>query len=189
MMLDSPRLALIGILLFMVFLVSVSSLIIIAFLIWDITQLTFKKNCFYLPAKKETIRKIMRELRDKNPAYFYDLGCGDGRVLREAEKFFPKTEIIGYEINPLLCLWNRLIKKLPNSKIEVRRKNLFTAEIKPDSIVYFFLLPEMIGRLNPKLEDLKNVTIVSHGFDIKYLETRLWKAIEGKPFKTYIYRV
>ena len=189
MMLDSSRLALMGILLFVVSLISISSLIIIAFLIWDITQLTFKKNCFYLPAKKETIGKIMRELRDENPAYFYDLGCGDGRVLREAKKFFPKAGIIGYEINPLLCLWNRLIKKLPNSKIEVRRKNLFTAEIESDSVVYFFLLPEMIARLEPKLKDLKNTTIVSHGFDIKYLETRLWKTIEGKPFKTYIYRV
>jgi len=189
MMLDSSRLALIGILLFMVSLVSISSLIIITFLIWDIIQLIFKKNCFYLPAKKETIGKIMRELRDENPAYFYDLGCGDGRALREAGKFFPKTEIVGYEINPMLCLWNRLIKKLFNSKIEVRRKNLFTAEIKPDSVVYFFLLPEMIERLEAKLKNLRNVTIVSHGFDIKYLETRLQKIIEGKPFKTYIYRV
>jgi hypothetical protein len=80
-------------------------------------------------------------------------------------------------------------KKLPNSKIEVRRKNLFSAEIESDSVVYFFLLPEMIERLESKLKNLKNTTIVSHGFDIKYLEMRLWKTIEGKPLKTHIYRV
>jgi SAM-dependent methyltransferase len=167
-----------------------SSFILFSFFIfWEIWEYVFRKNSYFYPTANRELEKIFSRLDIKNKKYFYDLGCGDGRILRLASRLFPKVTIIGYEINPFLCFYNRLSAKTRGLKITVKRQSFYQARLENSSVVYIFLNPEAIKRLEPKLTLLKNSTIVSHGFEIPYFKEILNKKLEAKPFSTYVYRV
>jgi len=96
-------------------------------------------------------KKKFLELADIKPGEkFYDLGCGDGRMVAAAAEAGAKA--VGFEISLLphivakiRCLF------LPNAKIRYRdfwRYNLSDADL-----VYFFLTPQIYPKLKKKFED------------------------------------
>jgi SAM-dependent methyltransferase len=61
----------------------------------------------WVPSSQRRIRKAL-ELAQLQPGeHFYDLGCGDGRVLIEAARI-PGVLAVGIEISPLHCLYARV---------------------------------------------------------------------------------
>jgi ubiquinone/menaquinone biosynthesis C-methylase UbiE len=99
----------------------------------------------------------------------YDLGCGDGRIVVTAAKQYG-AHAVGVDINP-----ERIKEATENArKAEVTDKvkfvegDLFTAEIRPATVVTLYLLPNVNMRLRPRLlKELKPGTrVVSHSFDM-----------------------
>lgn len=88
----------------------------------------------------------------------YDLGSGDGRVLVEAAKRGAKP--VGVEMNPFLVLLCRL------KKLNVRWQNLWNADISEAQVVFVYLLPHHMNKLERKLKkELKpGSLIVSNSF-------------------------
>jgi SAM-dependent methyltransferase len=78
-----------------------------------------------------------------------DLGCGDGRVLREAQKRYG-VRTIGYEINPLAYLKARLFSFGPN-KIKIRCENFWEADLSGADVVFCYLYPDVMKKLAAKL--------------------------------------
>jgi len=159
------------------------------FIFWEIWEYAFRKNSYFYPTASRELEKIFGRLDIKNKKYFYDLGCGDGRTLKLASRLFPKLIVIGYEINPFLCLCNCFSAKTRGLKITVKRQSFYQARLENNSLIYIFLNPEAIKRLEPKLTRLKNSIIISHGFEIPYFRQFLDKKLEGEPFSTYIYKL
>ncbi|MBX4189921.1 class I SAM-dependent methyltransferase [Candidatus Parcubacteria bacterium] len=103
----------------------------------------------FVPIPFRAVKSLL-SLADIGPNdIMYDFGCGDGRVLKSAVKFFGVTKAVGFEIAPwpyAMALWN--IRKHPN--IEIRKEDFFNAPIKDATFIYSYLLPNLVDRLAPK---------------------------------------
>lgn len=124
----------------------------------------------WVPARSRDLQRIFKLANLKPGEIFYDLGCGDGKLVFYAAKYF-KAKAIGVEIAfPLFCLC--LIKKffLRQPDVIFKLKNLFHEDLSKAEVIYFFGLPESINnKLKDKLErEIKPGTrIISYAFQIK----------------------
>lgn len=145
----------------------------------------------YVPSKQKEIDYIFNQISIKKGSVFYDLGCGDGRVVRTvANKFHVNG--IGYDINPVLILCARIYAKLSNiqSQISFKVANIMSITYKDADYIYMFLMPELILKIKTKFmkELKKNTIIISHGFPVIGWEKKLYKKISHIPFPTYFYK-
>lgn len=112
----------------------------------------------------------------KNGETIYDLGCGDGRFLVEAEKS-AKIRAVGYEAAPIPFLLAHLNKWLNKCKFQIRMKNFFHENLKDADVIFCYLGPETMEALAPKFkkECHKGTRIYSHTFSMKGMEpTTVW---------------
>lgn len=109
----------------------------------------------YVPTKRERIKKLLSSipLKGKN---FYELGSGDGRIVMEAAKMGAKA--YGIEQSFLRVLYSRL-KSVKDSQFI--HGDIFKQDLSNADIVFIFLLPKGVDRLEPKLKkELKKGSIV-----------------------------
>lgn len=102
-----------------------------------------------------TNRWVVRWLQDQvalAPGQtFFELGCGDGRVLIALARRYPKAHFVGFE----LAWWPWLLAKAstrrwPNIRIE--RQDFLTAPLQDADVVYCYLITEAMARLGPLFE-------------------------------------
>lgn len=148
------------------------SLIIIVVVTTIIFYLLFVGLFFYTPWLPLTSKEVERilDLAEIGPNnILYDLGSGDGRIVIAAAKRF-KIKTVGIEIAWPLVFWSKLKIKLAglSTLVQIKRGNLYKADISRATIVVFFLMPTAIEKLIPKLkEELQPGTqIISVGFKI-----------------------
>lgn len=144
----------------------------------------------YVPTKHKAIDEILKNANLKKNQKFYELGSGDGRVIRQAVKKY-QVKGIAVEINPLLYFYSKLkarIEKIKN--ISFKRTNFFKVNLKDADVIFVFLMPHSLKKLKEKFfaECKKNTLIISHGFKIENWEKYLIKTLPGQPFSTYYYR-
>jgi SAM-dependent methyltransferase len=143
----------------------------------------------YVPTKQKEIDIILKNANLKKGQVFYDLGSGDGRLVRAAVKKY-KVYGFGIEINPLLIFYARIKAKMERiDNISFKRINFFNVNLKKADIIFIFLMPGPLKKLKEKFmaECKKNVLIISHGFRIQAWEKYLIKIIFHRPFPTYYY--
>ncbi len=127
-----------------------------------------------IPAHKKGIAKALELAEIKSGEKFYDLGCGDGRVLTEAVKKYNCCGV-GYELVFFYYILARLRAKLSGEekRIEIRFKNMFQADLENADVIFCFLTPGLmkkIGELLEKKKLKKSVRIISYAFSIKGME-------------------
>lgn len=108
-----------------------------------------------LPSSSRTIRVVLEtiEKEKKGRRVFVDLGCGMARVLIAIKKRFPQMEVIGYEDWPSQYLLAKIFLFLSKTKARVFYKDLFRANIRNADIIYCYLFPELMKRLEGKLKE------------------------------------
>jgi len=79
-----------------------------------------------------------------------DIGCGDGRVLKEARKRYG-VKALGYEINPMAYVLARL-RNIFSRHVDIRYKNFWKENISTADVVFCYLFPDVMARLAKKLE-------------------------------------
>ena len=79
-----------------------------------------------------------------------DIGCGDGRVLREAKRRYG-VRARGFEVNPLAYALARL-RTIGMEEIEIRFTNFWNVDIGDADVVFCYLFPDVMDRLAHKLE-------------------------------------
>lgn len=84
---------------------------------------------------------------------FYELGCGDGKMLILAAK--TGAQVVGVELNPILFLVSKLRTfKRPN--IKVLYGSFWSINLSDADVVFVFLLNKFMTKLDKKLtEELK----------------------------------
>lgn len=121
----------------------------------------------YVPTLRSQ-QKIALELLALKPGQvFYDLGCGDGRLLLAAAK--AGVKVVGYELNPLLAAVAWLRTRRYGSSARVVCGNFWRADISDANGVFVFLIDHHMKRLDTFLKrQLKRgkVKVVSYGFKI-----------------------
>lgn len=146
----------------------------------------------YVPSKQKEVEFILSQIKFKNNATFFDLGCGDGRIIRTAVKKYQVIGI-GYDINPILIFWAKFLANINGLKrnINFKTENILKISYKHAQYVYIFLMPDLIIKLKKILEhDLKKgAVVISHGFPVVGWEKKLFKKISHIPFPTYYYKI
>ena len=101
-------------------------------------------------AKRSRLICKMAKVTDKDVVY--DLGSGDGTLLRIAAKEFG-AKAIGVEIDPFRVWYSRLATLFTGQtgRVKIIRKNFFDADIRDATVVFMYLIPKALARLRPKL--------------------------------------
>jgi hypothetical protein len=136
----------------------------------------------YVPTKDDVASKILSHLKLKKGAKFIDLGAGDGRVVKIARDTF-KLNAIGFEVNPMLQIYSKL-----RYGITLSGTNLFKAPISNADIIYIYLFPKLIAKLEKKLtsEAKKGAIIICYSFPILGLSKKLTHTAKiGKRYAFY----
>lgn len=119
----------------------------------------------------KTLKDIEKALLLKEGNVFYDLGCGDGRVLFYLAKKNPGVEYVGIENNlfPFILAsvqnwWQKKINKINN--IKIIKGDFFNIDLSKATHIFTYLYPNVMDDLLPKFDkELKNgVRLVSMSF-------------------------
>ncbi|MBW2636585.1 MAG: class I SAM-dependent methyltransferase [Deltaproteobacteria bacterium] len=108
------------------------------------------KGAMFHPSARIRVRTFLDNVPMKEGELLIDPGCGDGRVLREASKRY-KVRALGFEINPLAYLLARL-GTLGKRDVRVRFKNFWKVNFSDADLVFCYLFPDVMKRLEQKLE-------------------------------------
>lgn len=169
-----------------------SSIIFLAFLMFCCFNIIFSVLSFapWVPSRSRDMARIFKMAGLKEGQTFYDLGCGDGKVVIYASKNF-KVKGIGLEISLpmyLICKLRQMFMR--NKNINFKFRNLFKENLASADVVYFFGMPETINKkLGAKLkQELKPGTkIISYSFSlIGWTPTAVDKPSE-KDLPVYLY--
>ena len=149
------------------------------------------QGALYVSTSRAKISACINAVPMTSDQKLVDLGCGDGRVLREAQKRYG-VRTVGYEINPLAYLKARLFS-FGSNKIKIRRQNFWEADLSDADVVFCYLYPDVMKRLADKLiASLKpGAVIVSSNFSLPGLVpskiVRLRHSLHNDPI--FIYRI
>jgi len=122
----------------------------------------------YVPTAQEDV-DVMLELADAGPAdYVIDLGSGDGRIVITAA--FRGAMGHGVELDRELVAvaHERARAAEVEDMVTFLEADIFTADLRPASVVTLYLMPEVNLRLRPRLlaELRPGTRVVSNSFDM-----------------------
>jgi predicted RNA methylase len=115
----------------------------------------------------------------------FDLGCGDGRILKLAVQEFGAKKAVGYEVRQ--DLYEQALRSIRSENLEDRivifNDNLLKADILEATVITLYLTTSGNEVLRPKLEReaVAGTRIVSHDFEISR-----WKPIAKEGFDGHI---
>jgi len=119
----------------------------------------------WVPARSFDIEKLLDDVDLKKGDVFYELGCGDGRLVRAAAA--RGAQAIGYELNPFLWVvaWLRCVGQ---ANATVLLGDLWKANLHKADIVMAFLVPRTMPKLDSKAaaELRPSAVLVSYIFPI-----------------------
>lgn len=120
----------------------------------------------YLPTLRRQSEAALDLLDLKKGQTLYELGCGDGRVLKLAAQ--RGLKVVGYELNPLLVVVAQLNTLRYRRRVKIVWGNFWKADLKDADGIYVFLLDRFMEKLGDKLK--KNVSsgtkVASYAFEI-----------------------
>jgi hypothetical protein len=172
-----------------------SILVFIALLILLSSQfynIIFRGFAPFISSRPFVIQTVLRELNMKEDAKVYELGCGKAGFLRAIEEKYPRARLVGIENSLWPYLLARLQKVLSKSKMELRKGDLFKADIKDADVIYCYLINTMMPRVGEKVkgECKPGTLIVSYIFSIPGWTPEKDVEVKEKPGeKIHFYRV
>ncbi|MBM4069497.1 MAG: methyltransferase domain-containing protein [Planctomycetes bacterium] len=104
----------------------------------------------------------LAELRPSDVVY--DLGCGDGRIVALAARRHG-CKGVGIDINPARVRDSLALVRRHDVAhlVKIERANIFDVDLRPASVVFLYLLPELNVKLLPQLRQLQpGSRVVSH---------------------------
>ena len=157
-----------------VYLAAVAGLIIVSPVFCGCTQAGEGKpsrtpDCVYVGTPNDVAAKMLEMAKITKDDVVCDPGCGDGRIIIAAAKKHG-CRAVGYEIDPkLVAEGQRLAKKRKvDDLVKIEEQDIFKADYSQFNVVVMYLLPDMIVKLLPQLEKMKDGSrIVAHDYSIR----------------------
>ncbi|MBD3270474.1 hypothetical protein GF376_03025 [Candidatus Peregrinibacteria bacterium] len=148
-----------------------SVLVLIVLMLITILTLFFVAKAPYVPSQKKMIKSILDSIQMKKNAKLYDLGCGDGRFLIQAEKTY-QIKGIGFEISIIPYLFSILFKKIEKSDVQIHFANFYKKNLSDADYIFCYLYPEMMEKVAEKIkkECKKGTKLISNTFSIKNMQ-------------------
>ncbi len=104
----------------------------------------------WVPTRARDVNRVLNLAQIQPGQKFYDLGCGDARLVCAAARAGANAQ--GLEISFLPYLWGlwRVFRQKKSSKISF--KDFWNTNLSDADVVYFFLMPRALKKLQTKLE-------------------------------------
>lgn len=120
----------------------------------------------FLPTLKPKVTEALDLINLRPGQTLLELGSGDGRVLKAAAERGWKA--VGYELNPLLVVYSRLITWRYHDQVRVVWGNYWHQTWPPADGIFVFLLQPYMEKLDQKItEDCTGgIKLVSFAFTI-----------------------
>ena len=132
----------------------------ISYVISTALVLHITQGALYVSSSRVRVAAFADAVPMKPGQLLVDLGCGDGRVLRMANKRYG-IKTIGFEVNWMAYLKARLLC-MGNRDIEIKRKNFWRENLSAADVVFCYLYPDVMLRLTQKLiSNLKPGTVIA----------------------------
>lgn len=114
----------------------------------------------YVPTKINRIREILKTAGAKKGQKFFELGSGDGRVVFESARL--GADSTGIEQSLIRVLYSKWkANKLGLNNAHFFHGNIFTKTYSDADVIYIYLLPVGVKRLELKLnKELKKGAVV-----------------------------
>ena len=110
--------------------------------------------------------EMMQLAEIKEGEKVYDLGCGDGRLLIEANKLFG-AKATGIELSPVFYWLAKERSRFSGADVALVRGNIFDFDFSDADVVFCHLMPMPMKRLESKFRNLqKGTRIISLRFEI-----------------------
>ncbi len=106
----------------------------------------------WVPTRKELLKHIMRVARVQPGDVFYDLGCGDGRVVIEAAKRGARGVCVEIREDLIEEAKRRAREEGVEDRIEFVHDDFMRVDLGRATVVYMYLLTRVNSMLRPKLE-------------------------------------
>lgn len=135
---------------FIVF-VLMGSLIVLKLLlaISIISVLPVTRGAMFHPSARIRVKAFLDHVPMTGEELLVDIGCGDGRVLREARRRYG-VKALGIEVNPLIYLLARL-RNMGIKGVRVQRRNFWKMNLSNADVVFCYLFPDVMASLAEKL--------------------------------------
>lgn len=145
----------------------------------------------WVPVFQKDFQRIFDVLDLKPKEIFYDLGCGDGRVVRFAAKHFGVIAI-GVELQFPLFLYCKIRQFFSSQeKVLFKNKNLFDEDLSNADVIYVFGVPRTLAHaVKEKFQkELKpGARVVSYMFRIDGMIPEKVSKVHDKDNSIYLYR-
>lgn len=140
------------------------------FTLW-MAMVLFRLKAPFFPSSKKTIEFMMKLAHIQAGDTVYELGSGDGRILRAAYVYRP-GKIVWYELSPRLVWYSRFLNSLRKERIVYKREDLFQQDLSDADVIFCFLLPQGMEKIEqeirPKLRPWTKV--ISNIFAFQHIE-------------------
>ncbi|MBD3359422.1 MAG: hypothetical protein GF365_01805 [Candidatus Buchananbacteria bacterium] len=171
-----------------------TTLIILIFIFIEVYRVIFKGHAPYICSSNKLIKKIIKEINFKPNSVVYDLGCGDGRFLRQLKKH-KQIQGIGYEYFLMPYIIGQIYNLFSKNKVKIKLKNFFKADLSQADYVFCYLITDEMAKLEKKLkQELKpGALVISNTFKFKNWQPENFIVINEKrknalSNKLYIYK-
>ena len=123
------------------------------YIIWS-SIVSKRHGAPYIPMWWGTVKPILSFGAPDANDVFYDLGCGDGRILMAAAKKFSVKHCVGYDIASWPRLKAKMLSKIygTNGTVEIKKGNILEADISNASFIYMYLLPGITDKMAGKIQ-------------------------------------
>ena len=121
----------------------------------------------FISTNKKDFKEILKAVELKEGEKLYDLGCGKAHLLIYGSKNFG-AKGIGYELTLWPYIWAKIKIFLNRVDVKVFRKDFFSIDLSDADVVFCYLFPKVMKKLEPKFEkDLRpGSRVVSYGFKL-----------------------
>mgnify|MGYP003395040292 CR=1 FL=1 len=143
----------------------------------------------FVPTYAGDIKFIVEKLKISHSDVFYDLGSGNGKVVFLVEKL-SGAKVKGFERTLWTHWWAKLHKLITKSRAEFSSRNFFNENWSGANIIYCYLYPPLMGRIEEKFKAEMKPGSIAIVRDFPF-PTMLYteKFFLPKAHEIYVYRI
>lgn len=176
----------------MIYLFSLISIILVFVLVFASVQfynIVFRGFAPFISTKFEAILTILKDLDLRGNEHIYELGSGKAGFLRAIEQRFGNKNLTGIEYSFFPYFLAKIQIVLSGSAIKIIRKDIFKVNLKEADVIYCFLSPEMMLKLEKKFktECRPGTLVISYHFRLPNFEPE--RVLKENNDSIYFYRI
>ena len=148
-----------------------------------------------MPSSPKRVKQMIQLAEIRDGMTIYDLGCGDGRILRMVDQSPPLKKgargisLIGIEGNPLMTKIARGINQLSGkSHIQIVQGDIFETDLSQADVIFCYLQGDIMNKIFDQIWiHLKpGCQLIAHAFPLPIAEEQSIEVENGVKIYKYI---